>query len=156
MTNEQLPRGRGPNTVYDYDTYWRQLLDRVYGGETLEGSERLFHRLSIIRGEVYDDVSEYFDKEWEHFDDDMRDLEATGFGDVARELKDLRVRLFGDTPLTEELIEDFMDRYWEDEDDPLHEELEGFSERLQPRFDDLQDYRDQLGLREKFYLHLDW
>jgi hypothetical protein len=68
----------------------------------------------------------------------------------------LRSRLFGDAALTEELIEDFMDEYWEDEEDPLHEELEGFSERLQPRFDDLQEYRDQLGLREEFYLHLDW
>ena len=142
--------------VYDYDTYWKQLLGRVYAGETLEGNERLFYRLSMIRGDIYDDVAEYFERQFAHFNDDMLDLEATGFGDLARELTELRIRLFGDAPLTQKVIDDFFDRYWEDAESSLHEELEGFSERLQPRFDDLQDYRDRLGLREEFYQHLEW
>ena len=153
---KEIPRGRGPNTVYDYDTYWKQLVGRVYAGETLEGSERLFYRLSQVRGDTYDDAAEYFERQFEHFDADMLDLEATGFNDVARELKDLRARLFGDATLTQDVIDDFFGRYWEDEESSLHEELEGFSERLRPRLDDLQDYRDQLGLREKFYHHLEW
>ena len=110
----------------------------------------------MIRGDIYDDVAEYFERQFEYFDDDVRDLETTGFGDIARELRDLKVRLFGDARLTRDVVDDFIESYYEDEEGELHDELEGFSERLRPRFDDLQDYRDALGLQEKFYRHLEW
>jgi hypothetical protein len=157
MSNE-LPRGRGPNTVYDFDTYWTQLVTRVHGGEPLEGQEHVFYRLSSIRGELYDDAAKYFEEEFAHFDDDLRVLDETGFGDISNELRNLRAELFGDAPLTKQLIDAFLDAYYEDEEgeSEMHERLEGFNDTLRPRLDDLQDYRDQLGLSEAFYRKLEW
>ena len=159
---EQLPAGRGPQTVYDYDTYWRQLLDRVYKDkEALQGSELMFYRLCTIAGDAYSSgIAEYFEHNWQEFDRDAEYLAQNGFDDIASALRNARKLLFGNVALTQEIVDASLDEYWEtsgeEGEGPLYEALDEMREDLMPRLEELMDYKNELGLREKFYKHIDW
>ena len=157
---KQLPSGRYPRTQL-LGNYWRQLSQRErVDEEVLKGPERLFYNLAIVRGELYTgSFPSYFEYNAHNYEEHLSDLEMTGFGDIAEALRKARMMLFGDQPITHDIIYSVLDMlYGEDEEheDPLAEELEAMRDELMPRLDELTDYRDQLGLREGFYERLDW
>lgn len=126
--------------------------------EKLTGMERLFYRLSIIRGDLYTQgFAYYFETNFEYFDEDLKDLEATGFNEIADLLREGRRILFGSAPLTAEVVNSALDEYWElQEESPIYDELEDLREEFITKADALEKYRDELGLRENFYLHVSW
>ena len=137
-----------------FDEYWERLAKR--GDERhrrLEGPERVFWRLSAVRGEIYSGgIVAYFDRQFEHFEDDLLILKESSFEDVSILLSEAKGILYGDRPLTQETIDEGTSAYFEWPDDsPLYDRLNDLHELLYPRCDDIEDYRNALGLREGFY-----
>jgi hypothetical protein len=157
---DSLPRGRGGGPFYDFDSYWEDLNRRVYQEkEELEGTERLFYRLSIVRGDLYTEGFEaYFEFQYEHFDEDQQYLEANGFGAVAQALREARKLMFGEQALTHDTVYAVLTDLYDEEGEPgeLAGQLEEMMDDLLPRLDEVQEFRDQLGLREGYYRKLDW
>lgn len=155
-----LPRGRGGGPFFDFDSYWEDLNRRVYKEkEELEGTERLFDRLSIIRGDLYTEgFDSYFQFQYDHFDEDQRYLEEHGFDVVAQALRDARTLLFGERELTHETIYDVLTELYDEEGEPnpLADQLQEMMDDVLPRLDEIQEFRDQLGLREGYYRKLEW
>ena len=138
----------------NFDKYWTSLVDRVHRDhEVLQGEEALFYRLSAIRGETFTNgLHGYFSERWTQFEADLAALRSAGFGDLAALYQEARSLLFGDMPLDEENVGEALDRYLDDEE--LSDEVDGIHADIVEQLDDLEDYRDQLGLRAGFYKSL--
>jgi hypothetical protein len=82
-------RLRPKQGVSRFDSYWRDLLRCVDDeGEILTGNERLFSRLPVIRGGLYTEgFHPYLEFKHEHIDEDIHDLQAHGFADVAQSIR---------------------------------------------------------------------
>jgi hypothetical protein len=141
------------------ETFWHRLVNRKYAGAPLKKSEEEFYDLSIVMGELYGEgLAGYFSSHFQDYDRHQRLLEAHGFSDVAEGLRRIRALIFGDAPLTQDVVEEGIDRYFEGDeagDDPRVNEANKILDHLQDRCTDIGEYRNQLGLREGFYERLD-
>lgn len=139
----------------NFDSYWKQLITRVYkSNEILLGKEEIFFRISHIYGEtMVDGIETYFERRFDQFDDDMEALRIVGFADIAAEFQLARLVMFGDLPLTQELVQANDRRLLNVSDDvrPILDQIDKIYARLIPRLEILAEYKYALGLSERFY-----
>ena len=134
----------------DFDSYWKDLIDRVYHRkEELRGADELVYRLTSIYGEtMVDGIEAYFERRCDEYERDMATLQEHGFADIAADFAKAQRVLLGDTPLTQETIEEIVDRLLS-EDEVLvsvSEQISVIYDRLIPRLPDLLDRRDEIGV----------
>jgi hypothetical protein len=139
----------------DFDTYWTQLVDRVYRRrEVLFGKEELFYRWSCIYGEtMIDGIESYFERRFDQFEADMEALRTAGFADVASEFEGARKLIFGDAPLDDTGVRATVGKLLDESDDvqPILAEIDNIYRRLIPRLEILAEYKYEYGLRERLY-----
>jgi hypothetical protein len=139
-------------------TYWERLCRRMQVGASIAPAEQVFHDLTMVFGGLFGDgLAGYFEHSHAEFDRQMETLSAHGFADVASELERARVLMFGEQALTEEMVADGIQAYFDVEEagDQKNEELDELLEGLYPRLHAVADYRNAMGIREGFYERLD-
>ncbi|MCC9607557.1 hypothetical protein LOC68_12145 [Blastopirellula sp. JC732] len=104
----------------DFETYWTNLVHRVFDEqETLCGPDELIYRLTSIYGEtMVNGIFGYFDQRFLEYDHDLRLLRACGYNDIADDFAKARHLMFGETPLSEESVNEVFERLAEDEENP--------------------------------------
>ena len=141
------------------ETYWHRLVARKHAGAPLKDSEQEYYDLSMVMGGLYGEgLVGYFDMNFADFDRHVAVLEAHGFRDVADGLRRTRTLLFGDAPLTQEVVDAGIDRYFEHSDegtDPAIDEANDILAELQERCVDIGEHRTQFGLRQGFFERVD-
>jgi hypothetical protein len=139
----------------DFDTYWEQLVERVYKGhEVLFGKEELFYRLSCIYGEtMVDGIEAYFDRRFDEFEADMEALQGTGLHGVATEFQRARKVIFGDVALDQPTVQVMVRKLLDGKDDvqPILAKIDSIYRQLIPQLELLADYKYEFGLRQGLY-----
>lgn len=139
----------------DFDTYWKNLLDRVYKQkEVLTGPEEQLYRLTCIYGEtMVDGVEAYFERRYAEFQADMDTLVDHGFTDVAADFLKAREVMFGNVTLTEESVVPIISRLLKEgeEDQPILKEINRIYDRLITRLPDVLDVRDRIGVENGLF-----
>lgn len=136
------------------EDYWKNLVDRVYQDhEVLEGNEKDFYRLSFIYGEtMVDGIEAYFERCFNEFEFDINLLQRIGFGQLASEFESARILLFGTEPLSRKIVETTVENLYEKNASKIIlEKLDEIYERIIPQLEQLADYRNSFGLKEKLY-----
>jgi hypothetical protein len=133
----------------DFDTYWRNLVDRVYRQkDVLRGPEELVYRLTSIYGEtMVDGIEAYFERRFDEYGRDIAVLMENGFTDIAADFGEARQVMFGESPLNEATITPVLDRLL-DEDEALEcirRQIEAIYDRLIERLPELLGRRDEIG-----------
>jgi hypothetical protein len=138
-----------------FDQYWKTLVQRVANQrEVLQGDEDAFYRLSCIVGEtMVGGLAAYFDNRWMEFDADMQALEASGFSDVAVNFRAARELIFGDALLDADVVYDGVAKLFDESDEaqPMIAKVDAVNDELIPRFKDVGDARDRIGIANGFY-----
>jgi hypothetical protein len=134
----------------DFDTYWKNLIRRVYDEQAvLRGAEERLYRLTCIYGEtMVDGLEAYFERRFDEYERDMAALNENGFSDIVADFAEARETMFGDSPLTEDVIEPVLKSLL-DEDELLATEMQqiaGIYSRLIERLPAVLDCRDTIGV----------
>jgi hypothetical protein len=139
----------------DFDTYWSDLVDRVYNRqETLAGPEELLYRLTCIYGEtVVDGLEAYFDRRYAEFDKDMTALCEQGFEEISSDFREARRVMFGSMPLTKASVTPVILELL-DEDEavmPLLAKVNEIYDRLIVSLPRVLDARDCIGIENGYF-----
>jgi hypothetical protein len=134
----------------DFDTYWTDLVDRVYHRkEVLRGSDELVYRLTCIYGEtMVDGIEAYFERRGDEYDRDMAVLMEQGFADISDNFREARRVMFGDSPLNESTITPVLERLLDEDEtlEPMQREIDEIYDRLIERLPKVLERRDEIGV----------
>lgn len=139
----------------DFDTYWENLIRRVYDEHAvLSDVEECVYRMTCIYGEtMVDGVEAYFERRFSEYERDMAALIEHGFSEIASDFAEARTIMFGNSALTEEIVEPVLNCLL-NEDESLVTEMQQIADiysRLIDRLPAVLDCRDKIGVENGLF-----
>lgn len=126
-------------------------------GAPIQPAEQVFHDLTTVIGDLLrDGLDGYFSRNYTVFDRHLNTLREHGFADFANELERARLLLFGEEPLTRDVVDESLESYLDaDEAGEGNEVLEELLDGLWERCYAVGEYKDAFGMQQGFYERLD-